>query len=166
MATYIWGVLCRRAIVDQPTNSVSYIDMLEGLLPPRLPVPAPLIIAATLWRREEGDRDTLEVRARVESPDGVTLASDSVVLHMEPRHKRGRINIGLAGYELSSSGRHEFVIEQRLRGQWREAARLPFDIEPRSDETAVSAPSFGAERARRSGTRRATTQRAGGQSTP
>jgi hypothetical protein len=139
MASYTWGLLCRRAIVDVATNTVSYIDAAEEFAVSELPVRAPIIIAGTLWRRTAESEQSIEVQARVESPDGESLVGESVLLALEPHHNRGRINIGIGGYELPRAGRYHVVIEQRKGDSWEEATRLPFDVNLRADATDTKA---------------------------
>jgi hypothetical protein len=134
MAKLTWAVLCRRVIIDQGTNGVSYIDAIEGLSAPKFPSPAPVIIAGTLWRRSGPEETTIEVRARAEDSSGKTLQDDEVRLMLEPEHKRGRINIGLGGYDISGPGTYFLVIEQKVGALWVEATRLPFEVELRQPD--------------------------------
>jgi hypothetical protein len=132
MATYLWGVLCMRAIIDRVTNTASYIDCVEAFQVRSFPAQAPPIVAATLWRREAGERGAVEARARVESPEGETLYEEAVKLEMQPEHMRGRIHIQCTPFQLAGAGRYHVVVEQRIGDEWRDEARIPFEVLVRS----------------------------------
>src|SRR5688500_3869399 len=104
MAKLIWALLCRRIIVDQQPNSVSYIDAIEGLVGVR-PRPAPLVAVATLWQR--GGEIKLEMRVTVFSPAGDSvIVAEAESLTFEPQHTRGRMHLGLTGFPLAGPGQY------------------------------------------------------------
>ena len=128
MSKLIWAIPCSRVIVDQTTNMVSYIDVLDGAFLEKVPIKAPLTILGTLWKREKDSK--LEVRIRAYAPDGTHLMDVSAdPLVYEPTHKRARVNIGLAGFDINSPGPYEFGIEQKKAGKWVEEARILFEVE-------------------------------------
>lgn len=129
MAKLIWAVLCQRILLDQDTQFLSYIDVVDGVALPSFPNVAPLILVGTLWQLEEAP-PPLEVRIRLYTPDGsLLMESNPCAPEIKPEHKRMRIGIGLAGFPLASPGRYEFGVEQHVNGQWIEATRVPFDVE-------------------------------------
>ncbi|MBX9928487.1 MAG: hypothetical protein K2X99_06185 [Gemmatimonadaceae bacterium] len=115
-------------LLDQQTNLVSYIDALDAVTIPKFPVKAPLTIISTLWQR--GSETQLEMRVRVYAPDGKHLI-DAVAdpLAFRPEHKRGRMSVGVAGFEISGPGRYEFGVETREKGKWVEVHRIPMDVD-------------------------------------
>ena len=128
MAKLVWALLCQRMILDQGTNLVSYIDALDAIAVTHFPAKSPLIVVSSLWQR--GTETKLEMRVRVFSPHGNVLAEiEAVPLDFAPQHQRGRMAVGLAGFDIDGPGRYEFGIETRENGAWKEVHRVPFDIE-------------------------------------
>jgi hypothetical protein len=129
MAKLIWAVPCSRILLDQPSNRVSYIDVLDGVSLSSFPTLAPLTFIGMFFQRENETK--LEVRVRAYGVDGEPLMdSDPVTLNFEPNHKRFRVHIGLGGFQLAKPGRFGFGVEVKLRGKWHEIDRVPFDVEP------------------------------------
>lgn len=132
MAKLIWAIPCSRILLDQPSNLVSYIDVLDGVALPSYPALAPLTFIGMVWQRE--DESKLDVRVRVLSPDGShVMDSESAQVIFQPHHKRGRIHIGLGGFPIAGPGRFHFAIDTKVRNKWVEQARVPFDLETLPD---------------------------------
>ena len=128
MAKLIWAVTCSRILLDQPTNLVSYIDLLDGVALLHFPTNAPPTFIGTAWQRE--DEHILEMRVRAYAPDGSHLMdSQAVPLVFEPQHKRGRIHVGFEGFTIPGPGRYEFGIEIKKDSKWVEVTRIPFDVD-------------------------------------
>lgn len=129
MAKLVWALLCRRIIIDQQTNLVSYVDALDAVAIPEFPFKAPPVLVGTLWQRE-GEKN-LEMRVQVYAPSGAQLVTfEASPLEFEPAHKRARMNAGVAGFEIAGPGRYQFGIETREKGKWVEVHRVPFDVDP------------------------------------
>lgn len=127
MAELIYAVLCQRVIVDQATNFVSYIDILDGVNVPKLPFTAPPSVVGTIWRVESESR--LEMRVRVVSPSGQAL-TEAIAnpLNLKPTHLRGRMNVRVPGFEAVDSGTYRVEIELLTDGSWQQRCELPFQI--------------------------------------
>src|ERR1035438_672928 len=67
MAKLIWSVPCSRILLDQPSNRVSYIDVLDGVSLPSFPPLAPLTFIGMFFQRENETK--LEVRVRAYGGD-------------------------------------------------------------------------------------------------
>lgn len=129
MANLVWALLCGRLIIDSQTNLVSYVDALDAVTLPKFPVKAPPIVVGTLWQREEEKK--LEMRVQVYAPSGAQLGVfEATPLEFKPEHKRARMNVLVAGFDIESAGRYQFGIETREKGKWVEIHRVPFDVDP------------------------------------
>lgn len=127
MAELVYAVLCQRVIVDQATNFVSYIDILDGVNVPKLPFAAPPSMVGTIWRVENENR--LEMRVRVVSPKGQAL-TEAIAnpLDLKPTHLRGRMNVRVPGYEAADPGIYRVEIDLLRDGSWEQRSDLPFQI--------------------------------------
>lgn len=159
MAKLVWALLCRRVIVDSQTNLLSYVDALDGFNAPQFPITAPLIVACSVWQRENDER-SISMRVLMYSPNGARLfVSDENTLALETVHKRARLNAGIAGFEIPSAGRYEVAFELKHRGEWVEQHRVPIDIDPtpgleehaprHEQETAPETPAPAPQQSRR-----------------
>jgi hypothetical protein len=129
MPKLVWALLCQRLILDVQTNLVSYIDALDAVTIEKFPVKAPLIVIGTLWQREAEKK--MEMRVQVYSPGGQQVAAvEAAPLELKPEHKRARMNVGVAGFEIAGPGRFHFGVETRDKGKWVEVHRVPFDVDP------------------------------------
>lgn len=136
MPRLIWAVTCKTVITDRETNSLSYIEAIHGLTARRLPAKLPRVMLGTVWRATKATDDVLQMRLRVESPDGeqvVTMDVPKVAFE----HPYQRLNIDLAGMDVPEAGEYAVIIESYSKARWREDARLPFTIrveQPPTDE--------------------------------
>ncbi len=146
MAKLQWALACQRIIIDQGTNTVSYIDAVEALGARRLPLPFPQIALGTLWKREASG-ETLRVRVRVLSAADGELYCFEVPPYKFTTHRRYRLNIGLGGFMVAEAGELSVVVEQEITGAWHEKARLPIEVtlEPAGAQTEEEAETKRAE---------------------
>jgi hypothetical protein len=127
MSKLISAVLCSRVIIDQQTNLVSYIDILDGVHIFSFPFKAPLVIAGTIWQIENEKK--IEVRVRVFSPDNDHLIdSTSAQMDILPGIKHARMNVAVAGFNIGAIGTYQFAIEHKISGKWHEITRIPMDV--------------------------------------
>lgn len=127
MPKLLWAVTCKSVITDRDTNSLSYIEATHGLTARKLPAKLPRIMLGTVWRATKAVDDALQMRLRVQSPDGqevVTMDVPKVAFE----HSYQRLNIDLTGMDVPVAGEYSIVVESYSRKRWRLEARLPFTI--------------------------------------
>lgn len=136
MARHVWSVLCERALVDQDTQSVSMIDvieelLLEGELPAgRVDVPLQASLV-TYWTRSAQDApEQGQSRLRVLSPMGEALASGKPSDVSLREQTRAQVVSRIDSMPLEGEGVYQLVID--LRGEqdtdWSEAGRVPLEV--------------------------------------
>lgn len=129
---HVWTVLCKRALVDERTNSVSLIDAIEGVTG-KGPAPKPAILPfeatlAQLWARSEvGEPEKGRARMRILSPKGKELHSSEYEVDLSA-HERRRHFLSMQGLPYEEAGRYEMVSEMELDDAWKEVSRYPVDI--------------------------------------
>jgi hypothetical protein len=126
MARHVWSVLAQMILVDQFTNGVSFIQIVEGFTVSALPAIAPQMMLGTLWSRE-GSETAVHARVRVVAPDG----SEALVLENRPPslvEAKARTITHLAGYQLNLPGSYRVLVEQRQADRWETEATIPFEV--------------------------------------
>lgn len=134
MIQHIWTVPCRVSLVDQESNNVSLIQVLEELGIPTVmpPIPGPAMIPAlfdvvTLWGREHEEQGAQgQARMSVISPTGEVLVSRVYDVDLR-EFRRFRSVSRILGFPAPVSGRYGFRVERRVGadGQWEERAVIP-----------------------------------------
>jgi hypothetical protein len=119
MAKLIYGLTVQRILTDRETNSVSYIEVVDGFNVPALPVPLPPFLVGTAWEPMEGEVD-LQVRISFMGPD-------NKVQHFQGRN-RHRVNVNFTGVPVAVAGEYFVSIEQKRGGNWKEEERLKLAI--------------------------------------
>ncbi len=141
MIKHTWSVLCLRAIIDQTTNNISLIDVLEQINLEGGPPPAGEVGTIPIqfevissWYRVPKDQPT-KGRARFVflSPDGNTLASREIDVDLS-EHARLRTRLASAALQFRLAGDHIFRIQLRDEGhqEWMDVADLPLQINVQS----------------------------------
>lgn len=127
MAQLLWALTCKRAITDQETNNISYIDAIEQINVPRLPASyGTQLVISSLWRRGD-EHDLLSIRHRLIAPSGKELAvhcTDPIEM-MKPRY---RLNIILGGFDIEEEGEYRFNIDVNDSGNWRTVGDIPISV--------------------------------------
>ena len=132
MANLIWAIICQRIITDRDSNSVSYIDALEGVGLLRFPSPLPPVTVGTLWQRT-ADNDSVAMRVRVLGPNGDVLhTEDGPVVQFGPGIRRYRVNMQVFGAEASEPGTYQVSLDQKQAGKWVELSRFPLEVQEAS----------------------------------
>ena len=127
MIRNIFSILCREAITDQETNSVSYIHCIEEGATLKLPTIIPSVFLGTLWEKVGDDEILYSVRVVLASPSGkerLLLQTKELVFN----RSRQRLHFKLDKLNINEFGRHEIRVYFRVKGTWRIASRLPFLI--------------------------------------
>ena len=137
MIEHVWTVLCARSIVDQSSNNISLLDVIEQInvqAPPLqvgqeglLPIHGELV---TLWTRSVDNQPCrADARIRVISPSGTTAhEKDYSVDLMVSERVRTKINIPVLS--VRELGRHHFSVLLRNENdtEWHLVATVPFVI--------------------------------------
>jgi len=126
MARHVWSVLCQSVLIDQFTNSMSFIQAIEGLSVPSVPASAPQMMVGTLWLRT-GKESQLLSRIRILDPHGkvANVVENNPASLSVPRSRTVTV---LGGFSLSSAGVYSLVVESKKDGTWVQEASIPFEV--------------------------------------
>lgn len=126
MAKLVRGVLCTRVIIDQETNSISYIDVIEHIAVPKFPVILHQAVLSLQWSREKEDEE-LVLRIEIDWP-GITIDKaiepDKQILNKQSH----RFNLALNGIKIENTGNLSFLVKQLVNGKWKTAYKLSCPI--------------------------------------
>ena len=133
MAKLITAVVCQRALIDGPSNLVSYIDVFDGINVPRFPFTVPTLVVASIWQREE--EDSLSFRVRVSAPSGDIVAeAQAGPLVYTKGHRRARLHCRVPPFEATDPGLYSFELLLLNRGDWKHVHSTTLDLTHQSGE--------------------------------
>lgn len=126
MARHIWSVLCQSVLIDQFSNSMSFIQAIEGLSVPHVPASAPQMMVGTLWIRT-GKESQLLSRIRILDPHGkvANIVENKPASLALPRSRTITV---LGGFPLVAAGIYSLVVESKQDGAWVDEATIPFEV--------------------------------------
>lgn len=134
MINHIWSVLCENSILDQDTNLISMINVLEELMIPDEPAPdkglQAVISLVTLWVRSETSAPAQGfARYNFTSPNGEILQSLEQPIDLT-KYERLRSRGQFVGLKLPEAGQYFFNIEFRENEQseWTRVAAIPLKV--------------------------------------
>lgn len=131
----IWAVLCRHAIVEQDTNTLSLMDVIEQITiefnddfvpapiePNALPIALELI---TLWQRGP-DRSGGTFKIALRTPHGTTAPGHATGTIEQSPARRARITTRVPNLPWRGEGEYAFVVQFSSNGKWKTVADVPF----------------------------------------
>lgn len=128
MLELLWAVLCRRLIVDERTNLVSYIDAIEGTTFLSLPARIPEISVGLMFQAEVS-AERHSVRISIHDPQAKLIA-EQILTDVSLATERIRVHVQFGGVPVEAPGRYEFRIFARPTGtpKWKALHRVPFQV--------------------------------------
>ncbi|MDO8433371.1 MAG: hypothetical protein Q7S58_13285 [Candidatus Binatus sp.] len=138
MIRHVWSVLCARSIIDNESNNISLLEVLEQLAvtaPPgqaalsqtdkiSVPLNSELV---TLWTRSGDVPEQSRARIRIVNAGGDELHVSEIAVDLT-KHARLRSRARLNGLAIRGPGVHEFRVSLEEQGRWEEVARIPLQI--------------------------------------
>jgi len=141
MPEHIWSVLCYKGCVDQYTNQVSLLDVIEGIRiqpirePPQiskvLAMPFPLHLVSSWIRSQLDIPERIQIRAAVIAPDGSEVHQKPWLdgdLESKPRL---RSLIRFPSMPYRGPGLYRFAVEYRNSDDqsWQRVASVPMELD-------------------------------------
>jgi hypothetical protein len=143
VARYVYSVLCKRGIVDQSTNLLSLIDVLEGIeaAGPARPIdPAtekPETVAldldamlVTVWARSDLAKPEPGIVARIAvlGPDGKRVGGSGEQTLQLDAFENFRTFTTIPKLPVTHDGRYEFAVQIRSGKGWRTVGKVPLTV--------------------------------------
>lgn len=141
MPEHIWSVLCYKGCLDQYTNQVSLLDVVEGVTirtigaPPRkaknVAMPFNLNIVSMWLPADRSIPEKIQVRVVVIAPDGTEISPGGYLEGDLTSRPRLRTFMRFSAVPYHGGGTYRFAVEYRGSegDQWRRVASLPMDLE-------------------------------------
>jgi len=143
MARHIWSVLCKKAIVDRETNSITLFESIDSLESNEKIAPPPesgdsLIVVqninpqlVTLWARSDFTKpETAVSRLTVVGPNGKKLKQPGNTVELTTS-TRNRVIVEFSGLPFLGFGIYEFIVElqrgEKPSQRWHKVASIPLE---------------------------------------
>lgn len=138
MARHIWSVLCRSAIIDQHTNNISLLNVVESMIfAPQQSVPEgkewnmlsnEIFLVSFVVRSDVDEPEKCQLRIKAIAPDGTKHDAENMIDADLTEHVRSRSLLQLQGIPFWSSGIHWFTVDLKDGKRWKEVSRIPLNI--------------------------------------
>lgn len=145
MVDHVWSVLCGQAIVDERSNNVSLINVLEtvtfvGPAPPadgdvRLPFEAELV---SVWTRSDPDIAAYgQAKLLIQTPSGKQREGPLVEIDLSDQLVFK--TIGVVALPFSELGLYYFIVQLQHKDEWVQVSKIPLlvHLEKEEDEPEV-----------------------------
>jgi len=124
MAKLLYGLIVQRILTDRETNSVSYIELVDGFNVPALPVALPPFSVGTAWEPMEDETD-LHVRVTFLGSDNKAITGPTEVPGQRFQGRnRHRVNVNFVGVPVAVAGDYFVSVEQKRGDEWIEEDRF------------------------------------------
>jgi len=136
MIDLIWAVLCSQSSIDQETNNISLIEVLERIVVEATPpdqesimIPITSVLVALSTRSILDQPAQGEGRIRLTSPTGDLIRTVEFPIDLTA-HTRTRSRLKAFGLEIRSAGYYYFNVDLRQEGQddWQQVAQIPLEV--------------------------------------
>jgi len=156
MAKVVWGILCRKGILDKYTNSVSLIDVIESVQVterkvgdeiPANEVPTILMGMSLVYLLERSRKDIPErptCRVRITSPKNKQNYGPEIELDIESS-VRSRYFAGISALPADGAGRYKFELQERTvdkndRTRWKVISTTVLDATTSPNDPSSTEP--------------------------
>jgi len=134
MIDHVWSVLCETSLLDQDSNLISLINVLEEITIPEEPaegkaLPIVVNLVSTWIRSDLNTPGKGQSRINFVSPSGNTLQSLANDVDLT-NHERLRAKGQFRGLQAPEAGQYHFYIEFREddHQEWSKVASVPFKV--------------------------------------
>jgi hypothetical protein len=136
MAEHIWSVLCTKVVTDKDTNSISLLEVIDGIkVLVRKPWPAKEIHMMpfaldlmSLFQRSAPSRGEKTVsKLKITAPDGRVLTENELAIDLSTA-VRFRANMRATQFALTGEGTYHFVVYLKKNRKWSKVASIPLDV--------------------------------------
>jgi hypothetical protein len=145
MPQHVWSVLCQKGILDQFSNQVTLLDVVENLSietyddavraardGKQVVIPIKIHLVS-MWARGDFDvPETFISRHVLVLPDGTEIAPDHGTRAVDlVQYRRIRQFVRIEGFRFIGAGVYRFLIQWRASdaNEWATVGNVPFDVE-------------------------------------
>lgn len=132
MIKYEFGVMCESAIVDQQTNQISLIKIIEGMNFAALPGVIPNAHLVTIWSKTKNLKKAQSAEAKFtlvpsNQSEDETHPTINFAIEMPADKKTMRLIMEVFGTPITRTGEHAFILEVKEHDDWVKVGEIKFD---------------------------------------
>jgi hypothetical protein len=151
MSRLAWMVVCRKASVDRDSNTVSLLEVAEGIIvlieleqpPDDFVLPIHLELVSYWYRSNRDEPESPEARMRIFDRNNQPFGETALLVDLTTNHRLRSI-IKSDGLRIRGAGTYFFTIEvMGPTGDWLEVGRIPFEISFARSQEAVATSTGG-----------------------
>ena len=139
MIDHVWSILCSNTVTDKESNNISLHNVVESLEIFAAPQESQLLPIhlefVTLWIRRDPEVSVKgNSRVSLVSPSGKTVTSNELAIDLS-KAERTRNRFIYDSLPMEESGRHHFVVELQVDGDWQQVASIPLAVKFSQSDT-------------------------------
>jgi hypothetical protein len=131
---HVWTVVCLNSVIDQESNNISLLNVIEQLTihgepSPDRALPSSLEVVTLVSRHSLADTATGNARIEFVSPSGEVLLHSDHAVDLE-EYIRFRWRWRIQGLPVRRSGRHLFrvFLQQADGSEWEQVSEVPLQV--------------------------------------
>lgn len=140
MMKHIWSVLCKKAIIDRETNSLSLLESLEQItitLPSQeamnsvkgqLKIPLEFELVSFWVEQDESKKKEINMLIEVYDPDNVKIHSAEKKIEVPENSRRMRILSKITGLRFTKAGVYTLKVSNKAQQKYHVVAEIPLEI--------------------------------------
>ena len=133
MVEHIWSVLCSKSLIDNETNNLSLIEIIEELTVENFTKPGVTKIdyeIVSLWHRAKAEKKgKIEYKINLVTPSGKDKGGPEVKCVFEPGIQRNRSKVIFEAFPLDELGLYRFqVLLKKSGSKYLKVASIPITI--------------------------------------
>jgi hypothetical protein len=146
MIKHIWSVLCRQSVIDQETNNISLLNILERLSvtvkqigltdEDKATIPIDYEIVSFWVKKATNRKVKAEVKTTLISPKREKLSEQIQKLEIPAKIKRMRSRMKIQGFPVKGAGQYIFriAIKDTNKQQFKIIAEIPLEVDLRKEK--------------------------------
>ena len=134
MPIFSWALCCKQAIIDNRSNNLSLIEILEQFNVSDLPTVVPQIYyLASMWGKDssfENGEETFRFKIVITSNPEEPPESEGIEAEIKIPQDKKRLRhiLSLRGIPIQEEGTLYFIIYLKSGDTWEEVHRIPIDV--------------------------------------
>lgn len=143
---FAYGVLASKAIINQKTEQLSVIDIIDQIQVDNLPVAMPSVSLVAFWIRGDGEEGDVELVVRMkrdpELPQELVQATNYVspqfVQIVPAVATSARAILEANAILIAHEGINKFVFEQKVNNRWQDAGHISVNVQLNAGPMSVA----------------------------
>ncbi len=134
---FAYGVLAAKSIINQRTEQLSIIDIIDQVQVDSLPAAVPGVSIVTFWAREDDEDGAVELKIRMKRDPELPPELIETTGYVGPEFEQlvpaeamtARTILEASAVLVATEGINKFVFEQEINGQWQNAGTVRINVQ-------------------------------------